>query len=982
MSIEKIKGALHDVQSEGFDALPLLPWFWQTGVPAPDAWRSGIRQIATWFAQQGVTVRDAVVVLPQSSHLPLARQAWLSELGGWMPRFETVSSVIDRLPSSHDSNDEVVGTNDALVLDQTIDALLIAKRLMSTTVGRSWALQQPDHLQVAVERVMALAHDWIKVCLSMTPQARAAHVARTQQWRRQHAWVTERESSESAPLSELSDDMGAREQWLAAQALEFALQSWPNLAHRNQVLFDHRPAAWLLVTVGQSPVPGSEAALMCHVLNHAQQQGVPVCWMPAAWQAEGWAAVEAQKGPSLTQTHNFDHEARAAAAWVIHMVNERRLALGSEPVALITHDRALSRRIRALLMTQEAQGKLVIADESGWTLSTTRAAAAVTRLLSAAHPQANAWDVMDWLLHGWINHGWGDQAVLNLEQDWRERQVLKPWMQAENAESLVMPDLWHWAQQVLAPVQALVGGPHALSNALTVIAQALHSSGAWTALTHDEAGLAVIKALHLDMSSEGNVHSLLERAWRLTAATHALNLQGLTTWVQQSLARVNYEPSVPAQHADVVFTPLGKAALRSFSGVVMPGVDEGQLGVWAPAGHLLGVLEIGLGLPSPQVRTAAQWEAFALLAAHPGVRAVYRQNRDGEPCGPSAWLGRWWWQAHAQTCPHHWPLAEDPCETQSMPVHALAAPEPSLVPSDTEADALWPQRLSASAYQRLRDCPYRYFAMDILKLKAIDDVEDAMASQDYGTWLHAVLKRYHEQERALGTAQPPSEKEAVRDWLAIADETAEQMGLLQGGKQAFFGLYRSTLSDLAERYVRWHMAQVQDGWQWHGLEQSLSFDLPMTHAMPLQHIRLYGELDRMDVKGAQTGAKQWRVIDYKTGSLNVLKAQVKQALEDTQMAFYALLTQAKVAQADEHLEAMYLRLHHEAVDEVVHEQVEDSAAVLAEGIASDLSRIYQGHGMLAMGEGRLCDRCEARGLCRKDHWAQDTPSSHDAQVMP
>jgi ATP-dependent helicase/nuclease subunit B len=42
---------------------------------------------------------------------------------------------------------------------------------------------------------------------------------------------------------------------------------------------------------------------------------------------------------------------------------------------------------------------------------------------------------------------------------------------------------------------------------------------------------------------------------------------------------------------------------------------------------------------------------------------------------------------------------------------------------------------------------------------------------------------------------------------------------------------------------------------------------------------------------------------------------------------------------------------------------------LREGLAHDMARVAAGQPMPALGEGRVCDFCAARGLCRKDFWA-------------
>jgi ATP-dependent helicase/nuclease subunit B len=40
-----------------------------------------------------------------------------------------------------------------------------------------------------------------------------------------------------------------------------------------------------------------------------------------------------------------------------------------------------------------------------------------------------------------------------------------------------------------------------------------------------------------------------------------------------------------------------------------------------------------------------------------------------------------------------------------------------------------------------------------------------------------------------------------------------------------------------------------------------------------------------------------------------------------------------------------------------------------QGLAQDLVQLRAGAGLPALGEGAVCDYCDARGLCRRDHWA-------------
>jgi ATP-dependent helicase/nuclease subunit B len=99
--------------------------------------------------------------------------------------------------------------------------------------------------------------------------------------------------------------------------------------------------------------------------------------------------------------------------------------------------------------------------------------------------------------------------------------------------------------------------------------------------------------------------------------------------------------------------------------------------------------------------------------------------------------------------------------------------------------------------------------------------------------------------------------------------------------------------------------------------------------------------------------------------------RVKEPLEDTQLAFYAALLPS------ENVRAAYLSITDKRGD-----NGKDAATVLVEqpdvlmareallaGLAHDMARVAAGQAMPALGEGRVCDFCAARGLCRKDFWS-------------
>ncbi|HEX5371685.1 MAG TPA: PD-(D/E)XK nuclease family protein [Aquabacterium sp.] len=940
------------------ESLPEHPWVWRAGADHASQWQTWARDVRAWMSAQGVTVQDTVVLLPQIAHLNAARQAWAQAVGGWLPRFETVGTLIDRLPQV---DTPASGEASVLTLDVSIDTLVVAQRLASEASGRAWRQQDAETFRYAVDRLVEVAHAWLKSCLVLSPGEQQLFVAQARDWVQLHGAVVP-DLTDAAP--------GLREQWLTARALAWAIDAAPALAARRSGLFEHRPAAWVALTVGRDLVPGSESALMLALLRHAVGQGVPVCWTPAVVPAFGEGEARIETCPTLYQARDAEDEAQVAAAMVVAAVQAARGQGDRRPVALVAQDRVLTRRVRALLAPLESQGRLLLADESGWKLSTTRAAAAVTRLLAAAQPQASSDDVLDWLISGWVDGGGlGDEAVHALEKRWRQMGLLSPWGSQEPSA------LWGWAQGVLQPVQAL----HAqrsttLRQALDVLAAALRASGIWSRLEADEAGRSVLQALRLQ-DPEAEEGDGLGRSWVMAAQGTRAGLRDLVQWVQQTLEGATFMPGAPPQPPDVVITPMSRAVLRPFGAVILPGADDGQLGPVPTAGWLAPALARQLSLPEPAQQQRSQWEAFALLACSPGMVALARQVRDGEPVAPSPWLTRWWWVQSGHLLDHSWPAAVDPRCHQDMPLALQARPQAAL----DVGDALAPQRLSASAYEQLRACPYRYFACSVLGLRALDELEEGLESSDHGTWLHEVLKRYH-QERPADLA-PAALADDVALWLRQAEAVAQEMGLLSEPQRAYFGPYRVTLPQLAQAYVEWVRAQEAQGWSWEALERRLEWRIALPEAPSHAQVTLYGDLDRVDRHATAQGV-QWRVMDYKTGAAQPLKDKVRQPLEDTQLAFYALLAahewqDAPQADHSHPMEALYLRVHHSGMEAFEHPDALRSAQALQEGVVSDLSRIWRGHPMQALGEGAVCEHCDVRGLCRKDHWPAltDTPES-------
>ena len=51
---------------------------------------------------------------------------------------------------------------------------------------------------------------------------------------------------------------------------------------------------------------------------------------------------------------------------------------------------------------------------------------------------------------------------------------------------------------------------------------------------------------------------------------------------------------------------------------------------------------------------------------------------------------------------------------------------------------------------------------------------------------------------------------------------------------------------------------------------------------------------------------------------------------------------------------------------MTHAEVAETASTLRDALQQELSEILAGAALPALGEGRLCELCDMRGLCRKD----------------
>ncbi len=194
--------------------------------------------------------------------------------------------------------------------------------------------------------------------------------------------------------------------------------------------------------------------------------------------------------------------------------------------------------------------------------------------------------------------------------------------------------------------------------------------------------------------------------------------------------------------------------------------------------------------------------------------------------------------------------------------------------------------------------------------------------------------------------------------LALIDEAAHETTREHGLDDGDFLPFAAVWPAVREGYLAWLVEHDATGARFERAESD--------GLTPLGAWTLHGRLDRID----RAADGQALVIDYKTEGRTRTADRIKNAHEDTQLAFYAALL------SDDTLRAAYLNVG-ERDGTKLYEQPDVTVLRdrLIDSIRHDLTRIADGAPLPALGEGSACDWCSARGLCRRDSWASGSTAT-------
>ena len=622
-------------------------------------------------------------------------------------------------------------------------------------------------------------------------------------------------------------------------------------------------------------------------------------------------------GVSLHACGSLEEEAQHAAQTIIGWLQQ-----GKSSIAIIAQDRVVARRIRALL----ERAAIYVSDETGWKLSTTRTAAAIAALIDVVSTRAETVALLDLLKSPCVFSDRPDKPdrVMEIEHALRRYNILGGWDAAlgvlKNApESRLLLEL-------IAEQARTLNGRKTLSEWGEATDNALRALGMRDALEIDEAGVQVVSLLDMLIHDCGDTHHAFSFAeWR---AFLSLQLES-TPYVQEDFDR------------RVVMLQLNGAQLRTFDAVIMVGADADHLpSQLNETLFFADAVRRELGLATKEMRQRMQMRDFAeLLHANPHVVLSYQSQRNGEPNAVSTWVERLQLtleRAGAEVLAlHRVDITRQVLKTLPVRMPSPAAPQ------------LLPRKLSASAYNSLVACPYQFFATRMLGLAGLDELSDMPEKRDYGDWLHAILRTYHETVRDHQVAAAARE-ELLRDISEkIFDEALAQSAAALG--------YYARWQKVIPAYLEWANEREAGGWRFVFGEQRFEKILNWDGGQ----ITLHGCIDRIDEH--EDGSRA--VLDYKTRNVQSLRDKIKET-EDHQLAFYGMLSDLPVAAA--HFVA--LEVTKDKTGDAEAKNFIEWQAMLEKQIADNVRAIATGAPLRASGIERICVFCEVRGLCRKGAW--------------
>ena len=627
------------------------------------------------------------------------------------------------------------------------------------------------------------------------------------------------------------------------------------------------------------------------------------------------ANVETPPNLSIVRAVSLEDEAQQGAQAVVDWVAE-----GKTNLAIIAQDRVVARRIRALL----ERAKIYVADETGWKLSTTPAAAAVMATLDASVAASKSRAALSLLKCSFIfaaEEGKVDH-IMTIEGAIRKGNIKGGWSVLK--ESVADYAGAYRMVEKLQIATADLQGSKTMSEWSSLTLGVLGELGMAEEMTNDPAGSQVVALLaQLTEMFESGREQFTIKEWR--------------KFLTVQFEGASFVP--PGTDTRVVMLPLNGARLRSFDAVLVIGADSKHLPSQVhETMFFANAVRRELGLSTREMLQRQQLRDLTeVLQSGAVVKLTYQGVQGREIVAVSPWIER---LQLTLECAGKAPVPSQRSELRVVELQTVEAKRPA-----PAAAALYPQKMSPSGHNSLMGCPYQYLLTRLMGLKPLDDLTEMAEKRNYGEWLHEILNDFHTTIRD----QSVTDRAALLEQLTVKVFTRELVK-----SPASLG-YLARWRKVMPVYLQWQADRESKGWHFylgeHKLQKLLEFEGGT--------ILVEGTLDRLD----RNEQGEFDIPDYKAKSVARLREAVKD-VEDGQLPIYGLLPPDRASSG----RYVSLEMADESKGDVESVDFSKKMDAVEKRIIQNVIRIRNNEPMPANGQGRACEYCEVAGICRKKSW--------------
>ncbi|MBU3617093.1 PD-(D/E)XK nuclease family protein [Polynucleobacter sp. JS-Polo-80-F4] len=685
-------------------------------------------------------------------------------------------------------------------------------------------------------------------------------------------------------------------------------------------------------------------------------------------QREGWRLLAARRFEEL--------------AWTATKSIESHLIAGKKNIALVAQDRLAARRARALL--SRLGSSLRIRDETGWKLSTTRAAAAFDswlEVIRAPKEGPSASTLLEFLQNPYIDlaHCLDKPAELCIGLVAQLEDILIASQAKSGWETFIMA-----IERANKHAAANGGSPNEHLIDLIKFIRRLHAF--WQQLSVDStSAYGLLQKNLIETGMAGRLEKdaagkqLLEvlKTFDLGAGVYKDVKMRLPEWLsllKTVIEEATYEEAGKEAQATLSILPLSSTRLRQFDAVVFVGCDEQQLPAFSePPLFFSDTLNRYLKSSTIDAQYVQQARDLSqLLVSCKHVDLLWQsKSKSGEPLRPSAWILR------LQIQLKDWRAIDvkpEVYEGQSQPIQMSV--------STPDKDLAIPVTVSPSAYKALRDCPYRYYVSSLLGLRKAKEFEEGFDASLAGQTLHALLKTFFQALKTEeGKPHSPVHRgaEVRRQWMIdhLMKCSEQEFERLIAGDARVLGTLRDWQKQIPS-FIDWQLHRENEGWRYHDAELTVGFRLSLSDPDGLEHeIQIAGRADRFDIH--QSDGTAAAVIDYKNQKRKKIVDRAENILDDPQLLIYARaanenaiaarLPGRRIDQAEwVTLKADLDKAEDKSIRVHAVEDMPNMMEQFSEQIVNDLSELWARKPMQAFAPDSVCQYCEARGICRKGMW--------------